>query len=74
MLPAHNPLYDRDDPGEFLHACTGPFDDRCFFEIVQRVNGYRQYGAANASNADGGASRTPVGVAKIKIALIRQTR
>jgi 4-hydroxyphenylpyruvate dioxygenase len=49
MLRAHNILYDRDDGGEFLHAYTDPFDDRFFFEIVQRLGDYQQYGAANAS-------------------------
>jgi 4-hydroxyphenylpyruvate dioxygenase len=49
MLREHNILYDRDDSGEFLHAYTDPFDDRFFFEIVQRIGGYQQYGAANAS-------------------------
>ncbi len=44
-----NLLYDRDDAGEFLHAYTDPFDDRFFFEIVQRIGGYQQYGAANAA-------------------------
>ena len=41
--------YDRDDAGDFLHAYTDPFDDRFFFEIVQRVGDYQHYGAANAS-------------------------
>ena len=49
MLRAHDLLYDRDASGEFLHAYTDPFDDRFFFEIVQRIGGYQQYGAANAS-------------------------
>jgi 4-hydroxyphenylpyruvate dioxygenase len=49
MLQAHSLLYDRDTTGEFLHAYTDPFDDRFFFEIVQRIDGYQQYGAANAS-------------------------
>jgi 4-hydroxyphenylpyruvate dioxygenase len=48
-LRQHNLLYDRDGNGEFLHAYTDPFDDRFFFEIVQRVGGYNLYGAANAS-------------------------
>jgi 4-hydroxyphenylpyruvate dioxygenase len=43
-----NLLYDRDDAGEFLHAYTDAFDDRFFFEIVQRLGGYQQYGAVNA--------------------------
>lgn len=42
-------LYDRDDTGEFLHAYTAAFDDRFFFEIVQRIGNYQQYGAANAT-------------------------
>jgi 4-hydroxyphenylpyruvate dioxygenase len=49
MLRSLNILYDRDDNGEFLHAYTDPFDDRFFFEIVQRAGDYQQYGAANAS-------------------------
>jgi 4-hydroxyphenylpyruvate dioxygenase len=44
-----NLLYDRDDAGEFLHVYTATFDDRFFFEIVQRCGGYQQYGAANAA-------------------------
>jgi 4-hydroxyphenylpyruvate dioxygenase len=48
-LRAHNILFDRDDAGNFLHAYTDTFDDRFFFEIVQRIGGYQQYGAANAS-------------------------
>jgi 4-hydroxyphenylpyruvate dioxygenase len=43
-----NLLYDRDDAGEFLHAYTDAFDGRFFFEIVQRLGGYQQYGAINA--------------------------
>jgi len=49
LLRKHNILYDRDTAGEFLHAYTEPFDDRFFFEIVQRIGDYQQYGAANAS-------------------------
>lgn len=41
-------LYDRDAHGDFLHAYTAPFQQRFFFEIVQR-DGYRGYGAANAA-------------------------
>jgi 4-hydroxyphenylpyruvate dioxygenase len=43
-----NLLYDCDESGEFLHAYTQTFDDRFFFEIVERRGGYQQYGAANA--------------------------
>lgn len=44
-----NLLYDRDDGGEFLHAYTDTFDDRFFFELVDRRGDYQQYGAANAA-------------------------
>jgi 4-hydroxyphenylpyruvate dioxygenase len=45
-------LYDRDDAGEFRHAYTGgfkegAFDERFFFEMVER-HGYQGFGAANA--------------------------
>jgi len=43
-----NLLYDRDDHGEFVHAYTDNFEDRFFFEIVER-RGYRAFGAPNAS-------------------------
>ncbi|OEJ37640.1 4-hydroxyphenylpyruvate dioxygenase [Streptomyces agglomeratus] len=39
-------MYDRDDDGEFLHLCTVTVG-RVFFEIVQRVGGYRGFGTAN---------------------------
>ena len=44
-----NLLYDRDEHGEFLHAYTETFDDRFFFEVVERRGGYQQYGAVNAA-------------------------
>jgi len=47
-LRQHNLLYDQDDHGAFLHAYTDTFDGRFFFEFVQRIAGYQQYGAANA--------------------------
>ncbi len=40
-------LYDRDATGEFFQAYTRVFDDRFFFEIVQRRN-YSGFGAPNA--------------------------
>lgn len=46
-LAALNLLYDRDDNGEFLHAYTVTFQDRFFFEIVER-RGYQGFGAVNA--------------------------
>jgi 4-hydroxyphenylpyruvate dioxygenase len=48
-LRAHGALFDQDGRGgRFLHAYTETFDGRCFFEVVQRFDGYDQYGAANA--------------------------
>lgn len=47
-LKAAHILYDRIGEGEFLHVYSEPFQDRFFFEFVQRINGYDQYGAANA--------------------------
>jgi 4-hydroxyphenylpyruvate dioxygenase len=49
MWRVHNILVEHDEAGEFLHAYADTFDDRFFFEIVQRTGGYQQYGAANAS-------------------------
>ncbi len=47
-LQAHDVLYDRTEAGEFLHVYTDAFQGRFFFEVVQRIGGYDQYGAANA--------------------------
>ena len=47
-LASLNLLYERDAQGEFLHLYTLPFEDRFFFEFVQRIDGYNQYGASNA--------------------------
>src|SRR5580704_8028098 len=43
----HNVLYDREGGAEYLQVYTRTFDQRFFFEIVER-RGYRGYGAANA--------------------------
>jgi 4-hydroxyphenylpyruvate dioxygenase len=40
-------LYDRDDTGEFFQIYTHAFEERFFFEIVQR-RGYTGFGAPNA--------------------------
>ncbi|MBR0801293.1 sugar phosphate isomerase/epimerase and 4-hydroxyphenylpyruvate domain-containing protein [Bradyrhizobium jicamae] len=40
-------LYDRDDEGEFFQVYTHAFDERFFFEIVERRK-YRGFGAPNA--------------------------
>jgi len=41
-------LYDREGDGEFFQVYTHAFDERFFFEIVQRRN-YQGFGAANAA-------------------------
>jgi 4-hydroxyphenylpyruvate dioxygenase len=41
-------LYDREGDGEFFQVYTHIFDERFFFEIVQRRN-YHGFGAANAA-------------------------
>jgi 4-hydroxyphenylpyruvate dioxygenase len=40
-------LYDRDEDGEFFQVYTHAFEERFFFEIVQR-RGYNGFGAPNA--------------------------
>jgi 4-hydroxyphenylpyruvate dioxygenase len=44
----HGILYDRDEAGEFFHVYTELVGSRVFFEVVQRVGGYRGYGAVSA--------------------------
>jgi len=46
-LRRHNILYDRDGDAEYLQVYTQTFEERFFFEIVER-RGYRGFGAANA--------------------------
>ncbi len=41
-------LYDRTPDGEYLQLYTTPFDDRFFFELIERRGAYQQYGVANA--------------------------
>ena len=41
-------MMERGAQGEILHAYTTPFDNRFFFEIIERRDGYDGYGAANA--------------------------
>jgi 4-hydroxyphenylpyruvate dioxygenase len=67
-LAYYNVLYDRDaQGGELFHVYTEPFDDRFFFEILQRKNGYVGYGAANV------AVRLAA-MAKTRSGAVRQTR
>ncbi|OWP49839.1 3-dehydroshikimate dehydratase QuiC [Pseudomonas nitroreducens] len=49
-LAYFNVLYDRDaHGGELFHVYTEPFEERFFFEIIQRRGGYAGYGAANVA-------------------------
>jgi 4-hydroxyphenylpyruvate dioxygenase len=48
VFKARNILYDRDGDGEYFQIYTKSFEQRFFFEIVERRN-YTGYGAANAS-------------------------
>ena len=41
-------LYDRSSGGEYRHGYTASYENRFFFEIVERVRGYDGYGALNA--------------------------
>ncbi|MGI4801794.1 MAG: bifunctional sugar phosphate isomerase/epimerase/4-hydroxyphenylpyruvate dioxygenase family protein [Janthinobacterium lividum] len=50
-------LYDAAGPGEFLHAYTESFQNRFFFEIVERRGGYAGFGAANAAIRMAGQAR-----------------
>jgi len=47
-LKAHNVLYERDGEGEYFQLYTQTFDERFFFEVVERRNGYAGFGASNA--------------------------
>ena len=47
-LRQHNVLYDRVGYGEYLQVYTQTFEQRFFFEIVERRQAYNGYGAANA--------------------------
>ncbi|ANN17378.1 4-hydroxyphenylpyruvate dioxygenase [Amycolatopsis orientalis] len=46
-LRENSVLYDRDEHGEFLHFHTELIGSRVFFEVVQRIGGYRGYGVVN---------------------------
>jgi 4-hydroxyphenylpyruvate dioxygenase len=48
QLKSANILYERDATGEFFQIYTQTFEDRFFFEIVERRGGYKGLGATNA--------------------------
>ncbi|KAB2850055.1 MAG: sugar phosphate isomerase/epimerase and 4-hydroxyphenylpyruvate domain-containing protein [Hyphomicrobiaceae bacterium] len=47
-LKALNILYERERAGEYFQIYTPTFEERFFFEIVERRNGYKGFGATNA--------------------------
>ena len=47
-LRSENILYDRDEHGEYFQLYAPTWGEGFIFEIVERRNGYRGYGAANA--------------------------
>ncbi|WP_432573960.1 sugar phosphate isomerase/epimerase and 4-hydroxyphenylpyruvate domain-containing protein [Kineococcus sp. SYSU DK005] len=47
-LRENDVMYDRDEHGELLHFATRSLSRELFVEVVQRVGGYRGYGAVNA--------------------------
>ncbi len=64
-LAYYNVLYDRDaQGGELFHVYTEPFDERFFFEILQRKNGYVGYGAANVAVRLAAMAKTRSGAAR----------
>jgi 4-hydroxyphenylpyruvate dioxygenase len=65
-LQKNNILYERDGSGEYFQAYTETFEERFFFEIVERRGGYTGFGATNAQvrlTAQALASR-PAGLPK----------
>ena len=50
-LKAHNILYERDGAGEYLQVYTRTFDERFFFEIVERRGGYKGFAPATRKSA-----------------------
>ncbi|MFZ4807682.1 MAG: bifunctional sugar phosphate isomerase/epimerase/4-hydroxyphenylpyruvate dioxygenase family protein [Hyphomicrobiaceae bacterium] len=61
-LKSANILYERDGTGEYLQLYTQTFDERFFFEIVERRGDYKGFGATNAQirlTAQARAARHP---------------
>jgi 4-hydroxyphenylpyruvate dioxygenase len=48
-LRANNILYDREGRAEFFHFYTQSYEEKLFFEIVERRGGYGGFGAQNAA-------------------------
>ncbi|ERI51079.1 4-hydroxyphenylpyruvate dioxygenase, partial [Pseudomonas sp. EGD-AK9] len=64
-LAYYNVLYDRDaQGGELFHVYTEPFEERFFFEVIQRKNGYVGYGAANVAVRLAAMAKARSGAAK----------
>lgn len=67
-LAYYNVLYDRDaQGGELFHVFTEPFEERFFFEILQRRHGYAGYGAANVPVRLAAMAQARQGVRRVKL-------
>ncbi|HBO5137946.1 TPA: 3-dehydroshikimate dehydratase QuiC [Pseudomonas aeruginosa] len=67
-LAYYNVLYDRDaQGGELFHVFTEPFEERFFFEILQRRHGYAGYGAANVPVRLAAMAQARRGVRRVKL-------
>jgi len=66
-----NLLYERDEDGSFRHAYTDSFEDRFFFEIVERRE-YRGFGALNAAVRMAAQAQRRGGdlIARMRVALL----
>ncbi|MGI9449043.1 MAG: bifunctional sugar phosphate isomerase/epimerase/4-hydroxyphenylpyruvate dioxygenase family protein [Geminicoccaceae bacterium] len=64
-LLEYDVLYDEDACGQFYQLYSSPYGDGFFFEIVQRVNGYQGYGAANAPYRTAALRRSVQAVAAV---------
>jgi 4-hydroxyphenylpyruvate dioxygenase len=53
-------LFDNDAGGEFRQAYTASFQERFFFEVVERRGAYSGFGAANAPVRMAAQARAPV--------------
>ncbi len=51
-------LYDRDGSGTFRHAYAEAFQHRLFFEVAERRDGYKGFGAPNAAVRMAAQTRT----------------
>ncbi len=60
-LQAQGLLYDWEAEGKFYHLYTEPFEERFYFEVLERRGGYDGFGAANAPVRAAALARPPAG-------------